>query len=175
MGTHAMMATEHYLSALIGVEVLQRGGNAVDAAVAAIFAERAVKPHMHTIGGEVPMLIYRVDTQQVFAIPGEGVLAGGMPAALDALLTALDLLAPCGWRTSYCRRWGWPARVFRYILAGTALVTTSSFQSGMAVTAFAGVGRPPPSSIYPTGGCRRSARPSAIPTLPTCLNICCPR
>jgi gamma-glutamyltranspeptidase/glutathione hydrolase len=113
MGTHGMVATEHYLSALIGVEVLKRGGNAVDAAVAATFAEGVLNPHMHTIGGEVPMLIYQADSQQVFAIngntaaprratiewyldhgyaliPGEGVLAAGVPAALDALLTALD-------------------------------------------------------------------------------------
>jgi gamma-glutamyltranspeptidase/glutathione hydrolase len=112
MGTHGMVATEHYLSALIGVEILKQGGNAVDAAVAAIFAEGVLNPHMHTLGGEVPMLIYRADTQQVVAIngntaapqratiawfrehqypliPGEGVLAAGVPAALDALLIAL--------------------------------------------------------------------------------------
>jgi gamma-glutamyltranspeptidase / glutathione hydrolase len=113
MGTHGMVATEHYLSALIGVEVLKRGGNAVDAAVAAIFAEGVVNPHMHTIGGEVPMLIYMGDSGQVSAIngntaapqratiewfrdqglsliPGEGLLAAGVPAAPGALITALE-------------------------------------------------------------------------------------
>ena len=62
MGTHGMVATEHYLSALIGAEILRQGGNAVDAAVAAIFAEGVVNPHMHTLGGEVPMLIYMAET-----------------------------------------------------------------------------------------------------------------
>jgi gamma-glutamyltranspeptidase / glutathione hydrolase len=113
MGTHGMVATEHYLSALIGVEILKRGGNAVDAAVAAIFAEGVVNPHMHTIGGEVPMLIYMADSRQVSAIngntaapqratiewftdqglsliPGEGLLAAGVPAAPGALITALE-------------------------------------------------------------------------------------
>jgi gamma-glutamyltranspeptidase / glutathione hydrolase len=113
MGTHGMVATEHYLSALIGVEVLKRGGNAVDAAVAATFAEGVVNPHMHTIGGEVPMLIYRADSGQVSAIngntaaprratiewftgqglsliPGEGLLAAGVPAAPGALIGALE-------------------------------------------------------------------------------------
>jgi gamma-glutamyltranspeptidase/glutathione hydrolase len=113
MGTHGMVATEHYLSAFIGAEILHRGGNAVDAAVAAIFAEGVVNPHMHTLGGEVPMLIALAETGQVVAIngntaapqratiawftehgmaliPGEGVLAAGVPAACDALVTALE-------------------------------------------------------------------------------------
>jgi gamma-glutamyltranspeptidase / glutathione hydrolase len=113
MGTHGMVATEHYLSALIGVDILKRGGNAIDAAVAATFAEGVLNPHMHTIGGEVPMLIYMADSGQVCAIngntaapqratiewfteqgmaliPGEGVLAAGVPAAPGALLTALE-------------------------------------------------------------------------------------
>jgi gamma-glutamyltranspeptidase / glutathione hydrolase len=113
MGTHGMVATEHYLSALIGVEILKRGGNAVDAAVAAIFAEGVLNPHMHTIGGEVPMLIYMADSGQVSAIngntaapqratiewftdqgmsliAGEGLLAAGVPAAPGALITALE-------------------------------------------------------------------------------------
>ncbi len=113
MGTHGMVATEHYLSALTGVEVLKHGGNAVDAAVAATFAEGVLNPHMHTIGGEVPMLIYMADSGQVSAIngntaapqrasiewftdrgmsliPGEGLLAAGVPAAPGALITALE-------------------------------------------------------------------------------------
>jgi gamma-glutamyltranspeptidase / glutathione hydrolase len=48
MGTHGMVATEHYPSALIGVELLRRRGNAVDAAVAATFAEGVLNPYMHT-------------------------------------------------------------------------------------------------------------------------------
>jgi gamma-glutamyltranspeptidase/glutathione hydrolase len=113
MGTHGMVATEHYLSALIGVDILKRGGNAIDAAVAATFAEGVLNPHMHTIGGEVPMLIYMANSGQVTAIngntaapqratiewfteqgmaliPGEGLLAAGVPAALGALLMALE-------------------------------------------------------------------------------------
>lgn len=112
MGTHGMVATEHYLSAFIGAAILRHGGNAVDAAVAAIFAEGVLNPHMHTLGGEVPMLLYTASTGQVMSlngntaaparatiawfqqqglplIPGEGLLAAGVPAACDALLTAL--------------------------------------------------------------------------------------
>ncbi len=112
MGTHGMVATEHYLSALIGVQVLKQGGNAVDAAVAASFAEGVLNAHMHTLGGESPMLIYSAGTGQVSAIngntaaaqratpewfaeqgldliPGDGLLAAGVPAAFGALVTSL--------------------------------------------------------------------------------------
>src|SRR2546428_3757616 len=112
MGTHGMVATEHYLSAFIGAEILRQGGNAVDAAVAAIFVEGVVNPHMHTLGGEVPMLIYMAETGQVVAIngntiapqratidwfsqrgmaliPGERMLPAGVHAACHGLSTEL--------------------------------------------------------------------------------------
>src|SRR2546428_12903580 len=66
MGTHGMVATEHYLSAFIGAEILRQGGNAVDAAVCAIFSEGGGKPHMHTPGGGDPLLVF-------FAVNGQGV------------------------------------------------------------------------------------------------------
>jgi len=113
MGTHGMVSSEHYLSAFIGATILRQGGNAIDAAVAAIFAEGVLNPHMHTLGGEVPMLITLAETGAVVAIngntaapqratidwftaqglsliPGEGLLAAGVPAACGALLTALE-------------------------------------------------------------------------------------
>src|SRR5690242_14058731 len=106
MGREAMVATEHYLSAAAGARMFARGGNAIDAAVAATFVEGVVNPHMHTIGGEAPMLIYVADARRVVAvngnmaapmaatiaryrslglklIPGEGLLAAGVPAAFD--------------------------------------------------------------------------------------------
>ena len=112
MGREAMIATEHYLSASAGARIFARGGNAIDAAVAATFVEGIVNPHMHTIGGEAPMLIYVASERRVVAIngnmtaparatiahyraagydlvPGEGLLAAGVPAAFDALAGAL--------------------------------------------------------------------------------------
>jgi gamma-glutamyltranspeptidase/glutathione hydrolase len=112
MGREAMISTEHYLSASAGARIFARGGNAIDAAVAATFVEGVVNPHMHTIGGEAPMLIYSADARRVVSIngnmtaparatielyrnkglelvPGEGLLAAGVPAAFDALATAL--------------------------------------------------------------------------------------
>jgi gamma-glutamyltranspeptidase/glutathione hydrolase len=112
MGREAMISTEHYLSASAGARIFARGGNAIDAAVAATLVEGIVNPHMHTIGGEAPMLIYVAKEHRVVAlngnmaaphsaniafyrekgltlVPGEGLLAAGVPAAFDALATAL--------------------------------------------------------------------------------------
>ena len=113
LGREAMVCTEHYLSASAGARMFARGGNAIDAAVAATLVEGVVNPHMHTIGGEAPMLIYVANAARVVAVngnmtapekatiayyrahkmnlvPGEGLLAAGVPAAFDALAAALQ-------------------------------------------------------------------------------------
>ncbi|MGH7778847.1 MAG: gamma-glutamyltransferase family protein [Candidatus Binataceae bacterium] len=113
MGRQAVVATQHYLSASAGARIFACGGNAIDAAVAATFVEGVVNPHMHTIGGEAPMLIYSANARRVVAIngnmmaparatiahfrslgkdliPGAGLLAAGVPAALGALVAALS-------------------------------------------------------------------------------------
>ena len=113
MGREAMISTEHYLSAAAGARIFDRGGNAIDAAVAAALVEGVVNPHMHTIGGEAPMLVRLGSNQRVVAIngntmaparatiahyralgldlvPGEGLLAAGVPAAFGAFACALE-------------------------------------------------------------------------------------
>jgi gamma-glutamyltranspeptidase/glutathione hydrolase len=113
MGREAMVSTEHYLSAAAGARIFDRGGNAIDAAVAAALVEGVVNPHMHTIGGEAPMLVRLGSNQRVVSIngntmaparatiahyralgldlvPGEGLLAAGVPAAFGAFACALE-------------------------------------------------------------------------------------
>ena len=70
MGREAVVSTEHYLSAAAGARIFDRGGNAIDAAVAAGLVEGVVNPHMHTIGGEAPMLIRLGSNQRIFSING---------------------------------------------------------------------------------------------------------
>lgn len=112
IGRHSMIATQHYLSAAAGARTFAAGGNAIDAAVSATLVEGIVNPHMHTIGGEAPMLIRPAKSSRVIAvngntaaparatvenyraldvseIPGHGLLPAGVPAAFDALAAAL--------------------------------------------------------------------------------------
>lgn len=94
-----------------GVEILQRGGNAADAAAATILALSVTDSRSFCFGGEVPILVYdartkgvtviagqgvapRLATRDEFArrggIPLKGITAAAVPAALDACLTLLD-------------------------------------------------------------------------------------
>jgi gamma-glutamyltranspeptidase / glutathione hydrolase len=57
-GRLGMVAAGHYLPAAIGLQVLERGGNAVDAGVAAGFALALVKPQENGLGGEAPILVH---------------------------------------------------------------------------------------------------------------------
>jgi gamma-glutamyltranspeptidase/glutathione hydrolase len=94
-----------------GLTTLERGGNAIDAAVATILALAVTDARSFCFGGEVPIMVYdaqrevvevlsgqgtapRLATRDYFAkkggIPLKGVEAAAVPAALDACLTALD-------------------------------------------------------------------------------------
>jgi gamma-glutamyltranspeptidase / glutathione hydrolase len=72
MGTREAVSSGHYLATQVGMDVLARGGNAMDAAAAVGFALTVLKPQQNGIGGEVPTLIYSVDETRVLALSGNG-------------------------------------------------------------------------------------------------------
>lgn len=110
-GDFGMVASTHWLACATGMSVLERGGNAFDAAVAAGFTLQIVEPHLNGPGGEVPIVFQaaggrpRVLCGQGVApagatieaytalgldrVPGSGVLAATVPGAFDAWMLLL--------------------------------------------------------------------------------------
>ena len=72
-GTFGMVSSTHWLASATGMAVLERGGNAFDAAVAAGFVLQVVEPHLNGPGGEVPILAYSAERDGVMVICGQGV------------------------------------------------------------------------------------------------------
>ena len=67
---HGMAATAHYRATEAAVQILEEGGNAVDAAVAAAFALGVCEPAGSGLGGQTMMLIYRADARRTIALDG---------------------------------------------------------------------------------------------------------
>ena len=112
MGTNGMVATAHPLATAAGIDVLQRGGNAMDAAIAAALTTAVVLPEMCGLGGDVFFLHYDAETGKVSGLNGSGVapamatrefftergyekmplfgpLSVSVPGAVDAYFTAI--------------------------------------------------------------------------------------
>src|SRR5215472_7927460 len=100
-GTFGMVASTHWLASAAGMAVLERGGNAFDAAVAAGFVLQVVEPHLNGPAGEVPVIGFDAKAGQPFVLDGQGTApAAATLAAFDALgldlVPGTGLLAACG-------------------------------------------------------------------------------
>ena len=72
ISANGAVTTPHYLASQAGLDVLKKGGNAVDAAIAAAATLAVVYPQMNTIGGDNFWLIYNAKTKEVRALNASG-------------------------------------------------------------------------------------------------------
>lgn len=72
LGTFGATASTHWLSAATGMGVLERGGNAFDAAATMGFVQQVVEPQRNGPAGEVPILFHQAGSDGVRAISGQG-------------------------------------------------------------------------------------------------------
>src|SRR5881275_3341687 len=71
-GTFGVASSTHWLASATAMSMLERGGNAFDAAVAAGFVLQVVEPHLNGPGGEVPILLYSARERRVWVLCGQG-------------------------------------------------------------------------------------------------------
>lgn len=72
-GSFGMVSTTHWLASGAAMSLLERGGNAADAAAAAGFVLQIVEPHLNGPGGDVPIMVWSERDLDVSVICGQGV------------------------------------------------------------------------------------------------------
>ena len=69
---YGIVATSQPLAASAGVQILERGGNAVDAAIAANAVMGLVEPHYNGIGGDLFAIYYEARTGKLYGLNAGG-------------------------------------------------------------------------------------------------------
>ncbi|MCJ8140846.1 gamma-glutamyltransferase family protein [Falsirhodobacter halotolerans] len=112
LGTFGVVTSTHWIATAVGMSILEKGGNAFDAAVATGFALNILEPHLNGPGGDMPALLYTAATgktevlcaqgptpagatiahykaEGLDLIPGDGLLSTVIPGAFDGWMLML--------------------------------------------------------------------------------------
>ncbi|MDS9469467.1 gamma-glutamyltransferase family protein [Paracoccus sp. MBLB3053] len=112
LGTFGVVTSTHWIATAVGMSILEKGGNAFDAAVATGFVLQVVEPHLNGPGGDLPAIIHsaatgrtevicaqgpapsgasiaRYKSEGLDLIPGNGLLATVIPGAFDGWMLML--------------------------------------------------------------------------------------
>ena len=100
-GTFGVVATTHWIATAVAMGILEKGGNAFDAGIAAAFTLQVVEPHLCGPGGDVPVMVWDKRKGKPEVICGQGPAPAGATIAhyrdhlgLD-MIPGTGLLAPC--------------------------------------------------------------------------------
>ena len=77
IGTFGVVSSTHWLASSAGMAMLEAGGNAFDAAVAAGLTLQIAEPHLNGAGGDMPAVLHRADTGENWVICGQGTAPAG--------------------------------------------------------------------------------------------------
>ena len=77
LGTFGVFTSTHWIASAVGMSILEKGGNAFDAAVAAGFVLQVVEPHLCGPGGDMPAVIYSRKNDRIEVICAQGPAPGG--------------------------------------------------------------------------------------------------
>jgi gamma-glutamyltranspeptidase/glutathione hydrolase len=99
-GSFGAVASTHWLASAAGMAVLERGGNAFDAACAAGFVLQVVEPHLNGPGGDLPAVFWSAERGEALVLCAQGVAPAAATSerfrslGLD-LVPGTGLLATC--------------------------------------------------------------------------------
>jgi gamma-glutamyltranspeptidase/glutathione hydrolase len=99
-GTFGVVTSTHWIGTAVGMSILEKGGNAFDAAVATAFTLQVVEPHLNGPGGDVPVIIFDARRGRPEVVCGQGPAPAGATIAhyrslgID-MVPGTGLLAAC--------------------------------------------------------------------------------
>ncbi|WP_420006019.1 gamma-glutamyltransferase family protein [Arenibacterium sp. LLYu02] len=111
-GTFGVATSTHWIASAVGMSILEKGGNAFDAAVATALVLQVVEPHLNGPAGDMPAIFHKAETgetkvlcaqgvtpaaatiahykaQGLNLIPGSGLLSTVVPGAFDGWMLML--------------------------------------------------------------------------------------